>query len=183
MHPRFIIPALLLTTTQAAPNSYLEKAKSIFARSNLCLSWIGGACEIPYSPKEAYDELASTPTQNYRQDEILMTAPQPVPATAPEIAFERKESYNLGQPAQPVPILLQQKDDSNHNRDNSNESNGASDPKAKATCQDFSENCTLCRTDEDGKRVCESAQKGRNGQVCSKTKDSQGKPICAVPAV
>ena len=181
MHLRFIIPALLLTTTQAAPNSYLEKAKLIFTRSNLCLSWIGGACEISYPQKEAYDELASTQTQNYRQDEIAMTAPKPVPATAPEVAFERQKSYNLNQPARPVPILLQQKDNSNHNSDNSDESNDPSDPKAKATCPDFSDNCTLCRTDENGKRVCESVQKGRNGKGCSNTTDSQGEPICAVP--
>lgn len=195
MHLQFIVPALLVAATQAAPNSYLEKAKAILARSNLpCFNWDGTSCgytdQQPESPS-----LFGTPTEQDQAGD-LDTAFQPVPAGVPE-AFRFNDGTNPT-PPQPVPGLLQQNpvpqkinpdDRPNPQPDNpkpdsnDQDSDDEKPPPPIAHCYDYRSTCHLCWTDEKTKkRVCKDIPKGTDGQVCSEEVDSNGKPYCATPA-
>ena len=192
MQPPLIISALLFTATQAAPNSYLEKAKAILARSNVpSLNWLGST--YGSSEQEAQSlNIFGTPTQQYQQDGYLNTAPQPEPAGVPEIALQYDP--NTPSPPQPVPVFLQQNANPNSlNSDDRPNNNPESQPNSEdnkdkpptpplAHCYDYKTTCQLCWTDDNtGKRVCKDLPKNEHGQVCSKEKDSSGKPYCATP--
>lgn len=191
MHPQFIISALLLTATQAAPNSYLEKAKAILARSNIpSLNWPGSTYDSSEQEIEALNVIG-TPTEQYQQDDTLYTAPKPEPAGVPEIAFQ----YDPNQPSlpQPVPVVQQQNaypdslnPDDRRNKPESNpnpEDNKEKPPPPPiAHCYDWRRTCQLCWTNENTrKRVCKNFPKNNRGQVCSEEKDSSGSPYCATP--
>lgn len=181
MRLHLAISAILLTVTQAAPSSYLEKAKAILSRAIFpCTDYDPQNCLSSGPVLDQAGLPSDIPTETYWIENSAQTVPNPVPATAPEVASDTNSMQTHRGSLSPASYGNEMngldKDDNPPDDDDDEPKNAYKPPTA--TCYDYNPKCLLCWDSSDGSRKCNYVLP-RNGKVCTKETDPKGKPICA----
>lgn len=184
MRLHLAISAVLLTAAQAAPSSYLEKAKAILSRAIFpCTDYNPQNCMNSGPALEETSQPYDIPTRTYWIEDSAQTAPNPVPVTAPEVASDMDNLLDKWKSPAPASHGNERKginNDDNPPPDNLSDGiNLAADHNPpKAICYEYKSECLLCWDSSDGSRKCKYFLP-QNGWVCADERDSDGKQICA----